>query len=155
MCFRWNRFVKKAKKVVANFVFLLLQKRKKLFRHWRKKIMKNDFRHRQKRFVARSGRKELLYFVIWPQNEFIFPTFLCFWLKLFLENFIKRIVVVGNNLFRHWRKCFTNKSGKNNNRFFLSFNNKREKKSSFSQKQFHEVSANFFVLFSKWFQAVF
>ena len=80
--------------------------------------------------------------MIVPQNEFILPTFLCFWLKLFFENFIKRIVVVGNNLFRQWRKCFVNKSEKNNNKFCLTFNNKREKGTLFSREQFYEVSAN-------------
>ena len=131
-----NCFVKKAKKVVANFVFLLLQK------------AKNLFRQRQKRIFARSGRKESLCFLIYPQKWSKFPTFLRFWLKLFLKNFIKRIVVVGNNLFRQWRKCFTNKWEKNNNKFCWTFNNMREKATSFSQQWFYEVSANFSLFFS-------
>ena len=121
-----NCFVKKAKKVVANFVFLLLQKRKNLFRHW------------QKRFLDRSERKELLRFVICSTKyNSIFSHFCVFGWNCFWRTSSKELLLLA-----------TIKLEKNNNKFCWTFNNVREKATSFSQQWFYEVSANFSLFFS-------
>ena len=148
-------FQAEARKVVAKLVFLLLLKRKNLFRRWRENKIKNLFCQWQKRFFARSGPKELLCFVICPQKWAKFPTFSCFWLKLFLKNFNEVLLLLATIFFRRWRKRFTNTTKKNNNKFFFELQQQLKNLAGFGSNHFMKFRQRFFKFFRKDFKHYF